>query len=116
MKKFQLSQGVEAILLGRARLHKGRRIYSLEAYFATRNYEYHFYMLPLSRVSIERDKALYSKLTQEVKSLLSNGSFSKEVEKTITEAEFQNRLYLLIGSIQSLCSRPIILGRYFFRA
>ncbi len=96
-EKTQLSQGIEAMILGRTRFRKGRRIHSLEAYFATRNYEYHFYVLPLSNISIEKDKNLYSRLTQEIKTLLSTSKFSKEVEKTITESEFQGRLYTLLG-------------------
>ncbi len=100
-----LDQNIKALLFHRTRLMQGKKVRSLESYFATRNHEYHFYALNDTRSS-GRQRMPYRVLTKEMKYLLSKAKFSAKVKKTITEADFRIRLYILAVCL-ALC---VLLG------
>ena len=98
-EELELDQDLPALLLSRTRIKKGRRLRSLDVYFSSRNYVYRFYAIALhpKQLPTHINKKLHLKILTEMKALLKNGKFSKKMEKTITEEEFQLRLYLMIA-------------------
>ena len=96
-ENLYLDQNLEAMLFSRTRVKKGYRLRSIEAYFATRSHEYHFYALARGQNLLQINKKIHSELLEKMKNILQAGKFSKKVEKTITEAQYQIRLYAMIG-------------------
>lgn len=103
-----LDREIEAAVFSRTRVHEGRRIKSIEAYFATRELEYRLFALPLRRPDGQIPARAYDQLMREMNTMLDTGSFAGPVEPTIRESVYQMRLYLAgfvlaIVSLAALC-------------
>ena len=67
---LHVDQNLEALFFSRTRIKKGRRLSSIEAYFAARNHEYHFYALAKDSEPIGINKEIHSELLAEMKKTL----------------------------------------------
>lgn len=92
-KKIKIHYDVVALVYTKSRIAQGKKIVSVEAYFATRDLEFQFYAIPDNSDNSIRLEDMQSVLTEMV-TLLEEGRFQNEVETTITEAEYRLRLYL----------------------
>ncbi len=96
-----LDREIEAALFSRTRVHEGRRVKSIEAYFATRELEYRLFALPLRAADGQIPARAYVQLMRELDGMLDAGSFAGTVEATIRESEYRLRLYIA-GTVLAL--------------
>ncbi len=107
---MELTTGVDAAVFSRTRNYEGRRIKTLEAYFATRDIEYRFYILPAGSDGQSLNELAgisYEELAADLRHLLRQGKFNGDVDATITEAEYRIRFYGFAGAALMLA---ILLG------
>ena len=100
LERLWIDQGVEAALFERTRIIEGRRIYSIEAYVATRNVEYRILVVPGGSGGLslsELHRFPIEGLRSDLGTMLHQARFRTAVEQTITEAEFNRRLHFLIA-------------------
>lgn len=98
---MELAPGVDAAVFSRTRNYEGRRIKTLETYFATRDVEYRFYVLPGGSGGQTLDELAgisYEELAADLRFLLRHGNFQGPVDPTITEAEYRLRFYGFAGA------------------
>lgn len=78
-----LKNGFQAVLYSNARVIQGRKVEVIEAYTASRNYEYRFAVF---QESSDAD------LIQDMRIMLGSVSMAPHIQKTISESDYQFRL------------------------
>jgi hypothetical protein len=96
-ERLAIDRSVEAAVFSRTRVFEGRRVKSLEAYFATRDLEYRVFVLPKRARSGAVPPGAYDKLASALTDVLVRGKFAEGVVTTISEANYRVRLYALIA-------------------
>lgn len=106
-----LDQTVAAAVFSRTRAFEGKRVKSIEAYFATRDLEYRIFALPARNRAGQIPASAYSTLTGLLETLLKDGRFAGTIQTTITEATYRVRLYVFgtLGAITGLLLLAIAL-------
>ena len=117
---------LRAVMLGRLRTHNYRKIQTLEVYFATRDFEYHFYILPtvasqyryrnlnIFNVSEAATEQWLVSIRSEMRSLLQSGQFVGEVKAAITEKQYQRRLSILIAVLIFIMILAFFVGTWIY--
>ncbi len=87
---------IEVLLLSSVRMIKGHRIYNFQSYFATRDYEYRFFIIPQGEAQFNLLKDFQEEIKKEIKQVLKEGTFTKTVKSTISEEEYKMRLFFIV--------------------
>ncbi len=103
VEKLFLDQGIESLIWSRTRIQKGHRLASMEVYFSTRNYEYNVYIIGERKAYLNVKGELHNLLLSQLKKMLKNSKFNLQAQKTITEAEYQYRLYIFLFILLFIC-------------
>jgi hypothetical protein len=116
LEPLSLDHTVGAAVFSRTRTLKGRRVKTLEAYFATRDLEYRILIAPDDSEPARLDaisRSSYNELAGVLQTSLLAGRFRGEVQTTITEAQYRLRLWLLGAAALTACLTG--LGLFFWR-
>jgi hypothetical protein len=114
LEELTLDHEVRAVVFSRTRTLKGRRVKTLEAYFATRDLEYRILIAPDESEPARLDavsRSSYNDLAGVLQNSLAAGQFRGDVQTTITEAQYRRRLWAIgaAGLTTSLAGLGLIL-------
>lgn len=117
LEEHTLDHGVRSVVFSRTRTLKGRRVKTLEAYFATRDLEYRILIAPDESEPARLDaisRSSYNDLATSLQSSLAAGRFRGAVQTTITESQYRTRLWAFGGGalIATLIGAGWFLRRY----
>lgn len=101
LEERDLDQAVRAAVFSRTRTLQGRRVKTLEAYFATRDVEYRILIAPDESDPARLDaisRSSYNDLAGALQKALTAGQFRGDVQTTITEAQYRRRLWILAAA------------------
>ncbi|MCB1316763.1 MAG: hypothetical protein KDK27_12445 [Leptospiraceae bacterium] len=111
--------GIQYALYSRLRVIEGRRIQTVESFFATRDLQYHFYAIPSEEQypGIDRMNAMpVEQLINELHAVITESEFIRPPEVTITEARYRSRLYITVGgSIFAILILLTLMLRFYIR-
>lgn len=97
LEERTLDREVAAAVFSRTRVFEGKRVKSVEAYFATRDLEYRIFALPARDNSGQLPGEAYLVLNRLMQELLNQVRFSGDIQVTISEASYRRRFYALTG-------------------
>ncbi len=95
-QETKIDQSIPAVYYLKSRVHRGRRIISIDAYFATREFEYHLNLLPDKKPDAKTRPNQYKHLVGDMGAVLRDLRFTTQVKPAITEAAYRRRLNWLI--------------------
>lgn len=113
MEERTLPGGLEGIVFRSKKEISGRRIHSVEAYFASRDFEYRFSMIPLEDLSKNPEPGTISPeefdvLQTEMMGLLDGIQFTEAPPVPIEESTYQLRFYSMLGGAGILVLLPVL--------
>lgn len=93
LEVIHIDHNIEAAVYQRIRSDQGTILRSQDAYFATRDHEYRFYLIPSEELQANRNALQDSR--QVLIDILRNMEWLQPPEATISESTYRWRLYLL---------------------
>lgn len=90
IKRLHLEGEIQGVLYSNTRFSQGKKLQSYEAYFASRNLEYRVIVIPASG-EFQNNESLARSLVEDV---LAGLSWIAPPESTITEEQYQTRLWI----------------------
>ena len=110
-----IDSGVRAAFFEKERIQKGRKIHSLNAYFATRDFEYNFAIIGREGGAVI-DGPLSAEKSRELEKTVMEGRFISAVVPAISEREYQRRFAVFIAVLFFLAVAIILISvGWFFR-